>query len=85
MLVTPYWFGQRQLKAESVGDNVYRITGPNAPEWILGIRQAENGRYQAFLRRTRDGSDEAVTEAAFSTAYDAWEAAFELYRSRVVV
>ncbi len=85
MLITPYWFGQRQLKAESVGDDHYRVTGPNAPERYLGIRKADNGHYLAFLRFQKDGPDEAVTGADFDTAYNAWEAAFELYRAKEIL
>jgi len=85
MLITPFWFGQRQLKAEASGEDCYRITGPNAPERFLGIRKTDDGRYVAFLRGQKEGGDEVVTGANFPTAYDAWEAAFELYRAREIV
>lgn len=85
MLITPFWFDQRQLKAESVADNYYRITGPNAPERFLGIRKAANGVFQAYLRSQQDGADDAVTGPEFDAAYNAWEAAFELYRAKVIL
>jgi hypothetical protein len=85
MLITPYWFGQRQCQAMSAGDNFFRITGPNLPERFLGIRLAGNGKFEAYLRRQQDGSDLAVTGPDFDTTYNAWEAAFELYRAKVIL
>jgi hypothetical protein len=85
MLTTPFWFDQRQLQAESVGEEFYRITGPNAPEMFLGVRKADNGNYQAYLRAEKDGADLATTDAELPTLYNAWEAAFELYRGQVIV
>jgi hypothetical protein len=84
-LVTPYWFPARQGKAEEVGPNSYRLTAPNLREAFVSIREAPDGRWSAALRLTADGPDVAVTGADFPTAYDAWEAAFELYRKEVVV
>jgi hypothetical protein len=84
-LILPSWFKQRQAKAEPAGENCYRLTGPNlGPAWI-GIRQAEGGRWLASLRFAEDGPDAAVTESRFETVGDAWEAAFELYRTAVIV
>jgi hypothetical protein len=85
MLITPFWFAQRQLKAEAAGELLYRITGPNAPEKHLGIRKADNGNYLAYLRSTQDGEDEVATAAEFPSVYNAWEAAFELYRAKVIL
>lgn len=85
MLSTPFWFDQRQCKAEEISPVYYRITGPNLPETFLGIRRAENGNFQAYLRFARDGEDAAVTAADFVREYDAWEAAFELYRAKVIL
>jgi hypothetical protein len=86
MAVTvPSWFKQRQAKAEAAGENLYRLTGPNLPESYVGIRRADGGPWAAFLRLTADGPDAAATEPRFATEYEAWEAAFELHRSGVVV
>src|SRR5262249_36146698 len=84
-LITPFWFKQRQLKAEAAGTDLYRLTGPNLKEAFVGIRRGANDRWAAFLRDAADGPDVAATEPRFETAYDAWEAAFELFREKVII
>jgi hypothetical protein len=84
-LVRPYWFAQRQGKAEEVGPNLYKLTGPNLPETYLGIRQGANGRWIGFVGKSAEGPDTAVTPEEAPTPYDAWEAAFELYRNVVII
>jgi hypothetical protein len=84
-LIVPSWFKQRQCTAEPAGENLYRLTGPNLAPAFLGIRQAEAGKWLAFLRLAETGPDAAATEARFDTPSDAWEAAFELYRLAVIV
>jgi hypothetical protein len=84
-LVMPFWFPQRQGKAEPAGENSYRLFGPNLPEYFLSIRKGANGKWFAALRREADGPDAAVTEPTFASEYEAWEAAFELYREQVIV
>jgi hypothetical protein len=81
----PFWFKQRQCKSEPAGDNVLRVSGPNLGEAFLIVRQGDGGRWQAALRLAADGPDMAATEARFPTDEDAWLAAFELYRSQVIV
>ena len=84
-LVTPFWFPQRQGKAEPAGENTYRLFGPNLPETFISIRRGDNGKWYAAVRHEADGPDLAVTEPIFDTEYEAWEAAFELYRELVIV
>ncbi len=84
-LVTPFWFYQRQCKAESVGDDLYKLTGPNLKEAYIGLRKGDSGRWSAFLRNTADGPDVAATPAQWNNVYEAWEAAFELYRVNVII
>jgi hypothetical protein len=84
--LTPFWFKQRQCKVEAGGeDNTLRVSGPNLGEAFLHIRRAEINRWSAHLRTTADGPDQAATEAEFANPAEAWEAAFELYRSYVIV
>jgi hypothetical protein len=83
--ILPSWFKQRQCKAEAVGTETYRLTGPNLAEHFLAIRKNDNGLWSAALRRTADGPELAATEASFKTPGEAWEAAFELYRLHVIV
>jgi hypothetical protein len=83
-LVTPFWFFQRQCKADSAGENLYKLTGPNLMEAYIGICRG-NGRWSAFLKNTADGPDLAVTPPQWNSVYEAWEAAFELYRVNVIV
>jgi hypothetical protein len=83
--VTPFWFKQRQAKAEEAGPNLLRVSGPNLKEAIVGIRQDGGGLWSAFLRTSADEPDVDTTPATIETAYAAWEAAFELYRGHFVV
>ena len=83
-LVLPMWFKQRQGKAEEAGENCYRLTGPNLREAFISIRRAENGLWGASLRYALDGPDIAATEPEIASTYDAWEAAFEIYRNYVI-
>ena len=84
--VLPFWFKQRQCKAEPAGsDHVLRVTGPNLGEAFLAISSAPNGRWRAGLRKTADGPDVAATDAEIPSESEAWDAAFELYRTHVIV
>jgi hypothetical protein len=87
MAVTvPSWFKGRQGKAEEAGPHVLRLTGPNLNEWHVGIRRAENGRWLGFVRKSPDGPDTSALELGErATEYEAWEAAFELYRNQVII
>jgi hypothetical protein len=81
----PFWFKQRQCKAEPAGDRTLRVTGPNLGEAYLQIRSETPGRWRAALRQTADGPEVAATQADLPTEQDAWDAAFELYRTHVIV
>jgi hypothetical protein len=81
----PSWFKQRQCKAEPAGTDLCRVSGPNLKEWFIGIRHADDGRWRAYLRETADGPDVAVTEPLAGTVQEAWDAAFELLRVKVIV
>jgi hypothetical protein len=80
----PSWFRYRQGKAEDAGPDLARLTGPNMLEAVIGIRKTDSGKFSAFLRGGVDGQDLAATEPVIATAYDAWEAAFELYRNHKI-
>jgi hypothetical protein len=82
--VPPFWFKQRQCKAEKQGDTL-KVTGPNLREAHLYVKQGDNGLWSAALRTAADGPDTAATPAEFSTEGDAWDAAFEFYRNNVIV
>jgi hypothetical protein len=75
----------RQGKAESAGDNMYKLTAPNQGEAFIAIRRNDAGKWIAALRTSADGSDLAVTDKGCDTTSDAWYAAFELYRRALVV
>jgi hypothetical protein len=87
MAVTvPSWFKGRQGKAEEVAPHLLRLTGPNLNEWYIGIRRSDSGRWVAFLRKSADGPDTAAMELDEDLSeYNAWEAAFELYRNQVII
>ena len=80
----PFWFKQRQARAEDLGNGLWKITGPNLAEAVIGVRMNENLQWQALLRSKPDGPDLAATEANLPTARDALAAAFELYREQYV-
>ena len=83
--ILPFWFKQRQAKAESAGNDTYRLTAPNLREAFVSVRQDSEGRWGASLRLAADGPEVAVTTTAYPTQGDAWDAAFELYRRELVV
>lgn len=84
-LVTPFWFKQRQGKAEEAGPSLYKISGPNMKEAFLGIRAGSNGRWHAFVRRLADGPELASAANGSETLYEAWDVAFEIYRNLDVI
>jgi hypothetical protein len=83
--VPPFWFRQRQAKAEPAGDNTYRLTAPQQQEAFITIRRGENGRWTAALKLAADGPEVAVTQTDYDREDDAWGAAFELYRIHVIL
>lgn len=84
--ILPFWFKQRQCKAEPTGsDNVLKVTAPNLGEAFLRIEQADNKRWRAGLRLTADGADVTTTGPDFSSPQAAWDVAFELFRQKVIV
>jgi hypothetical protein len=84
-LTLPTWFKYRQGKAEPAGADTYRLSAPNAAEAFISIRRSEADRYAAVLRTTANGPEVDATSAEFDKARDAWSAAFELYRSHVLI
>ena len=82
--VLPPWFKQRQGKAEAAGDNLLRLTAPNMGEAFIGIQANGDGAWSAFLREWAD-REPVAQDGPFVSAVDAWSAAFELYRSVLVV
>jgi hypothetical protein len=84
--ILPFWFKQRQCKAEPAGsENILKVSAPNLGEAFLRIEKAENQRWRAAIRTTPDGPDVTVTEPEFISPQVAWDAAFELFREKVIV
>jgi hypothetical protein len=83
---TPFWFKQRQCKAEPVGQTgqMLEVSGPNLPKAYIYVTD-DAGRWRAGLRLGPDGPDSAVSDADLPDAKAAWEAAFELYRNRMII
>ncbi len=79
----PFWFKQRQCKAEPQGENMLKVSGPNLGEFFLYVREA-GGKWSAGLRRTADSEDLASTEPEAPSEKEAWDAAFELFRIHVI-
>ena len=85
-LVIPFWFKQRQCKAEAQADtNMLEVSGPNLPKAYLTVSPTDTLCWRAGLRETADGPDVATADAVTPTAKAAWEAAFELYRVHFIV
>lgn len=83
--ILPSWFKHRQCKAEPAADDQLRLTGPNLGEAFIGIRRGPNERWYAALRFQADGPDVAVSEPELENPQQAWQTAFELYRTHVIV
>lgn len=83
-LVLPFWFKQRQAKAEPAGENVYKLTAPQLGDAFITIRKDASGRWAAIFRQAADGPDIEATEPIYETPGEAWGAAFEIYRRRLV-
>lgn len=81
----PYWFNQRQGKAEPAGTDSFRLTAPNLKPAFISIQRDDNGLWSAALRLEEGAPPVAATEAEFAAPESAWDAAFELYRVQVVV
>jgi hypothetical protein len=62
-----------------------KVTGPNLGDFYLRIQQEPNGRWRAALRSTPDGEDLARSDGECADAKAAWQAAFELYRTHLLV
>jgi hypothetical protein len=83
--ILPFWFKQRQAKAEAAGPDTYRLTAPNLREAFISIRKDSAGHWGAALRLEADGPEVAVTSTAYATPTEAWDAAFEMYRRTLIV
>jgi hypothetical protein len=80
----PSWVKGRQAKVEPVGPDAYRVSGPNLPEAVVGVRRDEGGGWRGYLRASADGPDVAVMTKASDHPRDALFAAFELYREHMI-
>jgi hypothetical protein len=84
-LILPSWFKQRQGKAEPAGENIYRLTAPNMGEAFIRIQPAPNGKWSAYLRGAAEGPDLEASAPELDTAPEAWQAAFEYYRTTLLI
>lgn len=83
--VIPTWFKQRQGKTEAVGENAWKLSGPNLGEACIAIRSSDNGRWSATLLKAAAGPEIASYGPDIPTPAGAWEVAFELYRRHFIV
>ena len=81
----PFWFRQRQGKIEPAGPDTFKLTAPNIAEAFISVRQSRNGHWRPALRLQSEGPDVDAPPVDFDGVPEAWEAAFELYRRRMVV
>lgn len=80
----PFWFKQRQAKADEVAAGTYKVTGPNLPEAYVSVRIGDNLRWLGAVSKDKDGAPLCSTEAEFPGAREALVAAFELYRTTII-
>ena len=80
----PSWVKGRQAKVVPIGAAMYRITGPNLPEAVVGVRMTDDMRWQGYLRAKEDGPDLAAATVTQAAARDALYSAFELYREKMI-
>jgi len=81
----PFWFRQRQGKAESIGEDRLRLTAPNMAEAFIGVEKNADAQWRPVLHRTADGENLASTNTSYGSPQEAWDAAFEVYRETFVV
>ena len=81
----PFWFKQRQGKAEAVGADLLRVTAPNLGEAFVGVKKSAEGQWEPVFRVSMDGENLASQGSFFATSPEAWDAAFEHYRESLVV
>jgi hypothetical protein len=79
----PFWFKQRQAKAEELATGSYKVTGPNLPEAVLSVRIGQDLLWRGYLQPKADGPPVAES-AEFSTSKEAMAAAFDLYRTNMI-
>jgi hypothetical protein len=84
--ILPFWFKQRQCKAEPAGgDTMLKVSGPNLGDAYIYIQPADNQRWRAGVRPAPDAADVSTTPAEMRSPRQAWDAAFELYRTHAIV
>ena len=67
------------------GGKMLKVSGPNLGEAYLYIQPADNQRWRAGLRLAPDAADLRTTEAEMRSPRQAWDAAFELFRTQAIV
>jgi hypothetical protein len=85
VVMRPSWFLYRQGKAEEARPGLLKLTGPNLRESYIGVERGDNGLWGAFMRHAPDGDNVAALPPELPTEYDAWEAAFEIYRNAEII
>jgi hypothetical protein len=80
----PFWIKQRQINVDEVATGTYRLSGPNLPEAVVGIRMTDDLRWQAWLREKVDGPEVAASVSTYDNAREAIGVAFEMYREHYV-
>jgi hypothetical protein len=84
--ILPFWFKQRQCKAEPVdGGKMLKVSGPNLGDAYLYIQPVDERRWRAGLRQAPDAADLRTTEEEMRSPREAWDAAFELFRTHAIV
>lgn len=85
----PFWMAQRQVKSEPLNDHTLRLVGPNLPTCDVTVLPLPVGPgWRVVVARLEaDGARTTLmqTETGFHSPEAAWQAAFELYRQRVIV
>ena len=80
----PFWFKQRQARAEEAVPGTWKLSGPNLPEAAIAVRMTDDLAWQAALLESVGGRELAISLPTIPTAREALQTAFELYRQRFV-
>ena len=80
----PFWFKQRQAKAAELSTRTFKVTGPNLPDAVIGVKMTDDLHWRAFVKNKDDGPELAASEDELPSAREALAAAFELYRQQMV-
>lgn len=86
MVTLPFWLTQRGGDADAIDDRTIRITGEKLPTCEISVFPMPTGvgwRVAVELITPTSRQTIAKTESPMENEQSAWQAGFDLYRSRL--